>query len=51
MRNNLEEMMFRDGWKQSVRWNAGKVYRTWHKDGFYIDDEDIIEEKGAKEND
>jgi len=38
----LEDMMFKDGWKQSRRLNAGKLYITWHKDGFEIDNDDII---------
>ena len=40
----LEDMMFKDGWKQSITINAGKVYITWHKEGFEIDNEDIIVE-------
>ena len=29
MKTKLEEMMFNDGWKQSIRFNAGKGNTTW----------------------
>ena len=38
----LEDMMFKDGWKQSRTFNAGQVYITWHKEGFSIDDNEIV---------
>ena len=42
---NLEDMMFKDGWKQTRRRNAGKVYIEWLKEGFVINNENIWEEK------
>jgi len=44
----LEEMMKADGWKKTKRINAGKVYVEWSKQGFAIDEEDIMEEGAEK---
>ena len=38
----LEEMMLEDGWKKVTSMNAGKIYVEWHKQGFLIDEGDII---------
>lgn len=43
--NNLETMMKKDGWKRKERYNSGRVYIEWHKNGFIISDEDISEEE------
>jgi hypothetical protein len=41
----LEEVMKESGWVRTERENAGKVYVEYIKNGFIIDEEDILEEK------
>lgn len=40
----LEEIMKKSGWLKTERVNAGKVYVEFHREGFVIDEEDIMEE-------
>ena len=41
----LEQIMKESGWIRTSRINAGKEYIEWIKDGFMIDEDDIIKEK------
>jgi len=41
----LENMMLIDGWKKVVTKNGGKEYIEFHKMGFIISEEDIMEDE------
>jgi hypothetical protein len=44
-KKTIEQIMREGGWLRSERENGGKVYIEYVRDGFLIDESDIVEEK------
>lgn len=48
---SLEDFMEGEGWAKIERTNAGRLYISWIKEGFKIDDDDIMDVRFNKKED
>ena len=48
MDKTLEQFFESEGWVKWESYNAGRMYNVWRKEGFEIDEDDVVDNLGAR---